>query len=59
MFTVTIDTDNAAFEDGAGIEVARILRDIAEQVEDARPENSTISVFDVNGNRVGGWKLVD
>lgn len=43
MFTVNIKTENAAFKDMAG-EVARILRDIADQVENGatrgRPVNS-------------------
>ena len=58
-FDLRLQTDTAAFgdEDDAAtsaIEVARILRKVADMVldgETARP------VFDINGNRVGSFKL--
>ena len=73
MFTLTIRTAGAAFtvesndEDNgtpnAGPELARILRSIADDVESIATEGvervNTQSVIDVNGNRVGGWKLTD
>lgn len=56
MFTLAIKTDNAAFED-RNAEVARILRDAAEKVEDfGLPESG---LLDVNGNLVGGYKFMD
>lgn len=59
MFTLKIKTDNAAFSDGArGAEIARILRDIARQVEDMC-EGARCSIQDGNGNTVGEWRLTD
>lgn len=55
QFTVTIDTDNAAFDgDDCGAELARILREIAQKVEDGADEGNA---FDINGNRVGSFEL--
>jgi hypothetical protein len=46
--------DNAAFCDGnREWETARILRRIADEVENGRTEGV---IHDVNGNRVGEWK---
>lgn len=53
-FTLSIDTDNAAFgEEGEArrAEIARILRDVAVTMERDPWEHG--SVFDSNGNRVG------
>lgn len=56
-FTLTIDCDNAAF-DNPGLELARIMRIAARQVEsflhdrDARDDSP---LRDVNGNTVGKW----
>lgn len=51
--TVQIETDNAAFEDhpkGVNGEVARILRELADKIENGQePE----SVRDINGAKVG------
>ena len=49
--TIHIETDNAAFDDGyERPEVARILRDIADKIEQhLNPE----VIRDVNGNRCG------
>jgi len=45
--------DNAAFQDGnKEWEIARILRKIADQVENGQTEGV---IHDVNGNRVGEW----
>lgn len=57
MFTCTIKTDNAAFEDDGGrAEVARILRDIASKLEDGQDASHRI-VYDFNGNQVGVYNL--
>lgn len=56
---VTIEMDNAAFEDQAGSECARILRDVADKLE-GRDMVSTGELFttrDYNGNRVGEVKV--
>jgi hypothetical protein len=57
-FTVLFNTDNAAFADGKTAEIARILREIADKVE----ENGLIEdmpgrIKDVNGARVGFYAL--
>ena len=49
-----IETDNAAFEDNAGSEVARILRHAANKIEGWPGANEfAIGLLDVNGNKVG------
>ena len=49
--TITINTENAAFEDSPTGEIARILRDLAERFEqDGIPPEK---LFDINGNSVG------
>jgi hypothetical protein len=57
-FRVTIRTDNAAFSEDGVYEVARILRGIADDIELDQLDRirNTVSLFDVNGNRVGGYK---
>lgn len=55
MFTLKIETDNAAFDDqNAFHEVARILRETAGKVESWEREGA---LYDVNGNRVGAFRL--
>lgn len=54
---IVINSDNSAFEPDCGMEVARILRELAQQAEDAG--NSMITngfrsaIMDINGNKVG------
>jgi hypothetical protein len=58
VFKLTIDTDNAAFEDGGNDEVARILRKLADRVEYGdRLADDNGACLDANGNRVGTWEL--
>lgn len=58
-FTVTFCTDNAAFggDDGGddgSLEVSRILRELAEKIEDyGLIEGEVLRIKDINGNRVG------
>ena len=57
--TIKINCDNAAFEDYASLEVARILLDLANRVED-RPNFSpgtSLPVRDINGNVVGIFEV--
>jgi hypothetical protein len=51
MFTLKIDTDNAAFEDGS-LEVARILEHTAKRLRDGRTDGK---LLDINGNTVGEY----
>lgn len=59
---IEFDCDNAAFSeiDGNGTsgEIARILRELAEVLE-ISGLHSERPLFDVNGNRVGEFRLVD
>jgi hypothetical protein len=53
MFTVKIKTQNAAFEgEDKALELARILREIAQHLEDGQSEGR---VQDSNGNTVGAF----
>lgn len=57
MFKLQIETGNAAFDEengGAGEEVARIMREIANKVADG---NTSGIAADFNGNTVGRWSL--
>lgn len=61
MFTLTFDTDNAAFYNPEGdvraYEVARILRDVATRLDEWDGWTKFQAVRDSNGNRIGQWKL--
>lgn len=50
QFTLTIECDNAAFEDDLEYEVSRILAHVGRQVEDGYNQ---IYLLDSNGNRCG------
>ncbi|MGB6398372.1 MAG: hypothetical protein WBF73_22205 [Bradyrhizobium sp.] len=57
-FTVKIDTGSAAFGDETGIEIAVILRGIADDVEgsmDASTSYLSSPVRDTKGNTVGEY----
>lgn len=54
-FTLSIDMDNAAFENA--FELNRILLDVAEKATQG-PCHAQ-SVRDINGNRVGQWKVTE
>ena len=54
-FKLDIKTENAAFEDDqCGVEIARILREIADKFDRGEPSAGTVR--DVNGNRVGKYR---
>ena len=56
-FTLTIDLGNDAFNPPQyGPELARILRELAERLEDATTSASG-GVLDANGNRAGTFKI--
>lgn len=53
-FKLSIDCGNSAFDDGdAPLEVARILRQLAERLEPRVDLPASVLLFDVNGNHVG------
>ena len=53
---IEIKTDNAAFETVPGIEAARILRAIANNLEDWTGDKFEDNLRDINGNTVGTAK---
>lgn len=55
MFKLEIETGNAAFDDTPASELARILRDLAGELEcEGIPRRGdSFTLRDVNGNRVG------
>ncbi len=55
-FTLTIDCDNAAFEEQPAQELARILRDVAARIERG---TDCGTVHDINGNTVGRFDMMD
>lgn len=57
MLTIHIKTGNAAFSDGHyAAEVCRILRDVANDIEETRPFPGKHAIRDINGNTVGFWE---
>lgn len=59
MFTVTIKTDNDAFDGSRAKreEIARILRNLAVRVEGSSEVFHACKLFDINGNTVGSATL--
>ena len=51
---IQFDTDGAAFDVCADVEIRRILEKIANQVECGWERNI---IMDINGNRIGEWSL--
>lgn len=60
-FTLTIDTDNAAFDNPYELPrlIAQVAEDVADMDNDGLLASHTRSVLDVNGNRVGSWAIKD
>lgn len=56
-FTLKIETDNAAFDENHGEEVARILREIADNLNFGNVFGLDGTARDINGNTVGEWTL--
>ena len=50
-FKLTVNMDNAAFDSHEPVELVRILRKLADRIEDAG--DMAHVVMDINGNRVG------
>lgn len=58
--TITIEMDNAAFDDYPGEEAIRILREAAGRLESVGVEHHAgelFTLYDVNGNTVGSVVL--
>ena len=57
MLKLKIDTDNLAFDQAEGQEVARILRGLADQVEHLdKLQECQLPLKDINGNTVGYYQ---
>ena len=62
--SITFDCGNDAFNDAgdsthnSGLEAARILHEIADEIEEDGFKETTRAI-DVNGNRVGNWTVSD
>jgi hypothetical protein len=56
-FTLTIACDNAAFDDNKAAEVARILIELAERLNDGPEDATSGKLLDLNGNTVGFWNF--
>jgi len=50
---LTMDMDNAAFENAPATEAARILRKLAGQIERAEDDGGDFALMDGNGLKVG------
>lgn len=57
MITITLHTDNSAFEEDPATEVARILEELARRYRFAGEIEDTLYLRDINGNRVGVAKV--
>jgi hypothetical protein len=57
QFLVTIDCDNAAFEDDPSCEVARLLRLVARCVEKDGSQEGRLA--DSNGNTCGRYQFTE
>ncbi len=55
---MTIETNNAAFSQDVGLEVARILRDAADRIEQGHGVDA-LTLRDINGNRVGELEVFE
>jgi hypothetical protein len=57
-FKMQFETDNAAFDDDKGAEIARILRDAADTIERSiGTRGGDVFVRDSNGNKVGKYTI--
>jgi hypothetical protein len=56
MIKIEFQTGNAAFDDMPGLEIARILRALADKLESAT-SGTNGPIHDSNGNRVGAYSF--
>jgi hypothetical protein len=58
ILRVNVRCSTAAFDDTyPGLEVARILRDIAAKIDSNMASGCYQTIFDINGNDVGRYRL--
>ncbi len=58
MIQIKFDTNNAAFdEENFKFEAARILRDLANNIENQNFSGKHQNIFDSNGNIIGKFKV--
>ena len=55
VLTVTYDNSDFVYDAVRRLQLARILRDVALQVQ--RGDDDFCAVFDLNGNAVGNWRI--
>ena len=55
--TINLNMDNAAFDGQPEIETARLLRQLADNIEIDGCSNQ--SIFDYNGNKVGSYRVTE
>jgi hypothetical protein len=58
-FALTIHTGTDAFKPAPSLELARILREVADQIEAGCDYGKSVPVRDINGNDIGSFMLVD
>ena len=58
-FKLRFKMDNAAFEDYPEKEIVRILRQVADKIDELAPGDCYPydTIRDINGNRIGDWEL--
>lgn len=52
-----INCDNDAFHDAPEVEIARVLRKIAQDIEDLEATGMYQNIKDINGNIIGTFRL--
>ena len=58
-FEIYIHTDNAAFDNPPNVEVARILREVANSLDAGEDFHFYETLRDINGNDVGRAKFIE
>ena len=58
-FALTIHTGSDVFKPAPAPELARILREVADQIEAGLEHGKSVPLHDINGNHVGSFMLVD